>query len=669
MPKSETASFLLKLFGGFELSDGSGDVRLRGDKLKALLAVLASEFPKAQRREHLMALLWGTHADKQARQNLRQALGRLRKATGKDLITTDGDLIGLAGGLLTIDVHEFERTVSTRNVESAKLAIDLFDGTFLPDIDVREQLWEEWLRLRREKLDGLAVDAMILVGDHHLDKKQYSQALELGQRALVLDYFREDGHCLVMRSLLGLKRRSQALQHYRRFADDLDRELGVGPEETTIMCRNEIGGTKSNQAVTVQADVQLPPSQKNTAWSASPELPVVAVLPFENLSIASKQDYFVDGISDEIIAALANLSWFYTIARSSSFQFRGRSVNIRHVGRILGARYILEGSVQKTGKRVRVIPHLIDADTGVHVWADRFDSNIGDIFELHDQITLRVLTGVVPALQQAEIVRLRECRSENPTAYDCYLRALPHFQAQGAAELQRAAEFLSRARECDSKFGLALAMEANCYWRAMVGGWHVISDSQLKKTFLLAEQSISNSGTDPVVLAISATILGEGKREHEVSLKMCREALRIAPFHPVVLSSVGWMEMWSAEFESAIEHLCFVEQFFPCGPGNYDILTALAAAYHYSGRHEEGLEWAQRATSANPNHAPALRYQTACLAQLGRIKEARSTAEKCLTIQPHCTITKVRQSGSMMARYPEMLDPYLEGLHLAGIPD
>jgi len=236
-----------------------------------------------------------------------------------------------------------------------------------------------------------------------------------------------------------------------------------------------------------------------------PDKPSIAVLPFDNLSDDPEQEYFADGITEEIITALSRLPWFLTIARNSSFVYKGQSLDIQQVGRELGARYVLEGSVRTAGGRVRIAAQLIDAESRAHLWANRFDGKLEDIFDLEDQITANVVGAITPSVQNAEIVRARSLRSKNLTAYDNYLRALPHYRAHTVEGFKQALKHLNKARELDADFSLATALAAHCMVRPVLGSWVPWSEGCVDEALSLAKEAIVGGRNDPLALAYAAT--------------------------------------------------------------------------------------------------------------------------------------------------------------------
>ena len=421
--------FSLSLLGPVQLAGPKGAVDLPNKKLAGLLAFLACMTPRPQQREKLSALLWGSHFDAQAKQNLRQALFRLRKIVGQDALQGDGDIVLLNSAAVACDVGRFEELVRQDTRESLTAAADLYRGRLMDDIAISEEGWSEWLAGERQRLEDMALGALVRLGEQELAANRPGPALKAGQRAVALNSMREDAHRMIVQALAASGRRAEALKHYDALVVLLRHELNTEPDAAT---KALVAGLRDARPI-----AKAPPVEEGDAPASAlplPDRPSIAVLPFANMSSDPEQDYFADGIVEDILTALSRKSWLFVIARNSSFAYKGRAVDVKQIGRELGVRYVVEGSVRKSGNRVRVTAQLIEAETGTHLWAERYERDVSDIFALQDEITQKVVAAVAPSLRALEIRRAQAKPTENLRAYDFLLRALPEIHAPNRGE-------------------------------------------------------------------------------------------------------------------------------------------------------------------------------------------------------------------------------------------
>ena len=371
------APVAVTLLGGFEIRADGAARELPGQKDRALLAVLALTPGAAHTRDKLAGLLWSDRGDAHARDSLKHALGRLRAALGRDgdPLVADRQSVRLDPASLTVDVAAFERLLAEGTPDAAEAAIALYRGDLLDGIGIRDPAFEEWLRVERERLRGRAEEAAAGLMARSLAEGDRERAAAAARRLLELDPLREDACRALMRIHADRGETAQALSLYDALRDRLHRELGVRPERETTRLYEAIrqGGEPEDARVAAGTGVPDPAPPL-------PDRPSIAVLPFQNLSGDPEQEYFADGVVEEIITALSRMRWLFVIARNSSFTYQGRAVDVKQVGRELGVRYVLEGSVRAAADRVRIMAHLIDAATGSHLWADSFEGGLEDIF-------------------------------------------------------------------------------------------------------------------------------------------------------------------------------------------------------------------------------------------------------------------------------------------------
>lgn len=367
---------------------------------------------------------------------------------------------------------------------------------------------------------------------------------------------------------------------------------------------------------------------------ALPEKPSIAVLPFVNMSDDPDQEYFADGMVEEIITALSKIRWFFVIARNSTFSYRGQAVDIKRVGRELAVRYVLEGSVRRGGNRIRLTVQLIEAETGVHLWADRFDGPLEDVFDLQDQIATKVAGIIEPTLQAAEIRRSASRPTNSLSAYDLYLRALATYFPIARERTFAALEFLDRAIELDPQYGLALSLSAVCHWQCVTDGWAADADAARLTAIRLARAALeATQNDDPGVLANVSFVLANFGEDIGAMIGLIDRALALNPNYARGWHISGLLRLYAGELDRAIEH---VEAALRLSPrervGN--LMVVLGLACFFQRRYDAALAKLLLAVQETPGSPAIHRILAACYALMGRMAEARQSIERLRAITP-----------------------------------
>ncbi len=401
-----------------------------------------------------------------------------------------------------------------------------------------------------------------------------------------------------------------------------------------------------------------------------PDKPSLAVLPFQNMSGDPEQEYFTDGIVEDITTAIARLSWLFVIARNSSFAYKGKSPDLRQVGRELGVRYILEGSVRKAGNRVRITGQLIDTTTGAHIWADRIDGALDDIFELQDRVASSVAGAIEPKLRQSEIERAARKPTDSLDAYDLYLRALAQFHKYTEEGMGEAVALGKRALAIDPSYAPAAALIGWCRLLQRVQGWGAVSEAEIAEAVLLARQAIEGGRDDPDVLSMAGYTISFLAGEHSAAVATIDRALVLNPNSAQAWGALGWVLGMQHQPNPAIQALQQAMRLSPFDPLGFFFAAGLAFVHLVAGRHEEAIEWADRTLQAQPRYIIAMRLKLVCLAHLGRTEEARDWLARVLVLQPGLTVAAWKASITTMSIFsPELLALYVEGLRKAGVPE
>jgi adenylate cyclase len=392
--------------------------------------------------------------------------------------------------------------------------------------------------------------------------------------------------------------------------------------------------------------------------------PSIAVLPFQNMSGDPDQEYFVDGIVEDIITGLSRMKWLFVTARNSSFTYKGRAVDVIKVGRELGVRYVLEGSLRKAGERVRVSAQLIETATGSHVWAERYDYPVGDIFALQDEITLSVVGAIEPSLRQAEIERAKRKRPENLDAYDLYLRALPHAQVAMPGDGETALSWLRKSLALEPDYAAAHALAAWCYeQRYLRGGMHEADKIAGLKH---ARAALAAGADDATTLATAGFVIGLVEHDYETAMNAIDHALTLNGSSALALALGSTILAHDGRVTQALEYGERALRLSPHDPTVYLQLTALGIAQLAAGRFEEAAAVCNKACQSNPRFSFPVVLQTAALACLGRANEARASARRVLELEPHFSIAEFVRAHTGR---PEIWNPIGEALRQIGLPD
>jgi adenylate cyclase len=389
-----------------------------------------------------------------------------------------------------------------------------------------------------------------------------------------------------------------------------------------------------------------------------PDKPSIAVLPFANMSGDPEQEYFVDGMVEEIITALSRIRWLFVIARNSTFTYKGRAVDVRQVGRELGARYVLEGSVRKAGGRVRITAQLIEAETGAHLWADRFDGSLEDIFELQDKVAVGVAGVIGPALQAAEIRRSADRPTNDLTANDLYLRALPHAMSGEKHRYIEALDLFGRALERDPRYGPALAWAAFCHNALYISGWTDEPEANRREGIALARRALRVAGDDPSTLGRVAYVLGCFGEDLDAAIALIDRSLELDPSFALGWGWSGWLRLWAGQPNLAVSHFESALQLNPRDPAQH-ILMGIGVGYFFTRRFEEARAMLLRSIQVHQSWAPSYRFLASCYANMGRLDEAREIVGQLQAITPIVVPSATHWRNS------EHRELFLSGLRLA----
>jgi len=407
-----------------------------------------------------------------------------------------------------------------------------------------------------------------------------------------------------------------------------------------------------------------PAGKTSASGLARPDKPSIAVLPFQNMSGDAEQEYFADGMVEDIITGLSRFKWLFVIARNSTFAYKGRSVDIKQVGHELGVRYVLEGSVRKAAGRVRITTQLIDAETGAHVWAERYDRAMDDIFALQDEITLSTVAAIEPSVRRAEIERAKRKRPENLDAYDLVLRATPLADTGMPDGASAALPFLERAIALDPNYALAHGQAAFCNEILYIRAGR--REENRSAAIRHAHSAIALGPDDASALVYGGIAIGLVEHDRALAQEVFESALAVSP-------SAAWAYLWGAvilgwggDAERAIEWGERGIRLSPFDPWITAALHGVCMGHFLNGRYDDAAKAARRAIRSKPGFSISHMFLAAVLAKLGRMDEAKAAAERVLQLQPN--FSSAGQCTAIGCA-PILAVPLVEALRMAGLPE
>ncbi len=653
------AAVAVSLLGSFEVRVDGALQSVAAVKDRALLAVLCLRPGIAHSREELAGLLWGDHGDAQARDSLKHATARLRATlggSGLGLLVVDRQSIQAELADLWVDAVEFERLLADGSLDAVEAAVALYRGDLLEGLAVRAAGFEEWLATERRRLRDRIEMALAALMRGRLEAGNYDGAATAAERLVALDPFGEEAWRTLMRVHSARGDPARALQLYESMRDRLHRELGVRP-----------GGETAELATVIREgdDRTERRASQPVAPPALPDRPSIAVLPFQNLSGDPAQDYFADGIVEEIITALSRMRWLFVIARNSSFTYKGVAVDVKEVGRDLGVRYVLEGSVRSVAGQVRITGHLIDAATGGHLWGGSIDGALEDIFKLQDEVTTRVVGAIAPELERAEIDRARRKPTENLGAYDYYLRGVAEVHKWKREANDEALRLFRKAIELDPDFGDAWGMAARCFSQRRASGWVTDRGAEIAEVRRLARRAAELGPEDAVALSTAGIGLAFAAGELDDGAALLDRALALCPNLAMAWLFRGWTSVWNGDPDAALPQLAHAMRLSPQDPQIAMMQAATAVAHFFAAHDDDAILWAQTAVRTQPENRIGTCILAAALASRGDLEDAGEALGRLRRLDPGLRLSNLHESFPV--RRPEHLKRWVEALRMAGL--
>jgi TolB-like protein len=398
-----------------------------------------------------------------------------------------------------------------------------------------------------------------------------------------------------------------------------------------------------------------------------PDSPSIAVLPFQNWSGDPEQDYFADGMVEDIITALSRIRWLFVIARNSSFTYKGRAVDVKQVGRELGVRYVLEGSVRKSGSRVRITGQLVDTASGAHLWAEHFDSTLDDVFALQDQVTASVVGAIAPTLESAEIERAKRKPTENLRAYDYHLRGMASFHRSTKEATGEALQLFTTAIQLDPDFAPPYAMAAWCLFWRKINGWMTDRPAEIAEGVRLARRAAALGKDDAVILARGGHALSHFTGDVDGGIAYLDRALTLNPNLATAWFISGFLRIWHGDPEGAIERLDRGMRLSPLDPEMFRMQAGMAMAHLLAKRFDIASSWAEKAIRELSSFLIVAGVIAASHALAGRQDEAEKAMHHVRKLDPSLRLSNIRDWLPFMR--PDDLVTFSDGLRKAGLPE
>ena len=660
---------VITLLGGFaaHLADGAA-ISLRSRKGELLIAFLAMQPGYSATREQVVGVLWSDRSEPQQRASLRQELTALRKNLHQFLtcpIVADGERLSLNASSVRVDAVEFVRLSASGDAEAA---VASYRGEFLAGAVVRDPAGEDWLRAQRQQMrDRLTAALHLLVGER-LAKGALPGARDAALRLADEDPFLEDAHRAAMALLAATGRRAQALKHFDSYDRLIRSELQIAPgtaiEQMVADIRSFTGEANPEQVKrlleVVAVDFGFSPSRRARAVD---DHPAAAVLPFAG---SADTETFADGLVDGITDALSRIRSLFVIARSSMERYRHEPADTARIGRELGVRYLVQGSVQQIGERIRVRAVLIEAESNGMLWSDHHDGTLADAFDLQDRIVERIVGAIAPSVRMAEIERARRKRPDSLAAYDYVMRALPQLWTMTRDANAEALRLTCEAIRIDPNYAVAHAYAAWCHFWGFSNNWSDSMAASRAQAHRLVERALRLDESDPAVLSIAALAATALEHDLEAASHYIGKALQLDPNYAWGWNRNGYISVYRDRLEEGLECFERAARLSPFDPLSFNRHVGMALAHYCAGRYDEAARLAERGRLERPGLPWAYRVLAAANAERGDLDSARAAVGVLLRDVPTLTVAQVMDSMPFKRR--DIYEQFSRNLASAGMP-
>ncbi len=655
------------LFGGIRIATPDGETEtLPTRKTAQVLGALALPGEKGLAREALAESVWPDRSEAQAKSSLRQALTAIRKALPSILdgfvLEADLESVRLAGPAELIDARLFESLADSDAPDDRVRAATLYAGDLLDNVQLSPPLDNLVISLREQYRRRALTLVEILSEDKVPIDGSRAACLALADRLLATDPAAEEAHRAVMRIRIAEGQPNAARRQLERCTEAVAQAFGTGPEEktTALLDLSDMSEPPVEvKAPAVSATMVAPPEQLRSA-------PSVVVMPFDDLG-AGQDDFFADGVVEEITAALSRIRDFFVIARQSAFTYKGRFVDAREVGRDLGVRYAVEGTVRRGGERVRINVQLIETETGTQLWSDRFEGDTTDIFDLQDRIASHVAGAINPSIRASEIELSKRTPPENLQAYDFVLRAFPHFWAHRKKDNQIALELFEKALERDPEYGLALALKAWCHAQQACYLWADDPGRERANAIAIADKAALHVHDNATALTAIGAAYSITTADYDLAKSFIDRSLTLDPNNAWGWMRAGWLKSLFHRSDGADECFERAKALSPFDPFMFNIYFGQAAAAAHKHDFATAIELTEKGLRAGPGVTWAYRMLANFHGRAGDKQKSTEALAQFMHYYPGVTMAKMLQGlpPGVVLNDPE----YWEGIRKAGIPE
>ncbi len=678
--------FELITFGGLELRDAAGTpVPLPSRKARALLAILACQPDQAMPRAQVAALLWGDRGEEQARGSLRQTLSQLRKEVGDpggQLLISSRDDLRIDVARLTADVAAFDRHIASATYKDLKRACELYRGPFLDGFDLRDESFEEWRARERSRLEVAMVHALSELATHCEAEGELEAARSHITRLLTIAPLREEMQRAAMRLCLAVGQPTEAIRQYENFRSLLETELGVAPQPETHRLYEQLlaqrGGadspssekhneqSKSERAANSPAAYRAVEGSVGVGAGARAGKPSIAILPFHNLSGDPEQEFFADGMTEDIITELSRFRGLFVIARNSTFVYKGHPVDTRQIGEELGVKYVLEGSVRSSADRIRISAQLIDAAERSHVWAERYDRKLTDLFTLQDEITQTIVSALEPELDDAERRSAVSADRDRLDAWGAYHRGMWHIYRFTKEDTRQALEFFEQAIGFQPTLASSWSGKSFAHFSNAFLGFSDDRDAERQLALNAARHSVELDPRDATAhwaLARAFTL----EANYDRAIPELETAVALNTNLAQAWYQLGWVLVRAGRPEEAVAPVLLAERLSPNDPLRFAFSIVRAQAQFVLGEFGEALSLAEQASRLPHAHSHVEAIRIACLVKNDRDDEARDAMGKFRRYHPSYTRSFFREAHGFKRTQDNTL--YDDALNQAGMPE